>query len=114
MSQDLTLEYGKVLAASLNAESAVISQAFGAVYNHFAPGLLTFAIPPSVVVNAVKAVISKVSVAMQDQVVSFSIPTGIIKDVLVEIEVVFPGFLKHAEDALDPRLVNALKALGIL
>lgn len=113
MNDQVQIEDGKIAANIIATASPFVSQLFATVWNHLPGGIAQMIIPASVVHDAVQKVCGKLSSAVQGQVLAFSVPSGMVHDVVVELETLFPGFI-HAVHQSDPQIANAMTAIGAL
>ena len=107
------IEDGKIASTIITTASPFVAQLFATVWNHMPGGIAQMIIPAAVVHDAVQSVCAKLSAAVQGQHIAFSVPSGMVGDVVAELERLYPGFI-HAVQTIDTDTAPALTALGVL
>lgn len=111
---ELKAQFGAWIADFTDKAEPIAAMLLMAIWTHFAPALLRAFVPTSVVEGAINSVFASMSGFVQNQSVSFSVPSGWVADVLGKIITNAPDLLTYLETELDPVILAQMKALGVI
>lgn len=113
-SETIKAEYGKWIVEFGNKAEPIAAMLLMSLWTHFGPAFLVAIVPTSTIEVAINKVFAAANLFVQNQSVSFSVPTGWVADAMHNILTDVPDLLQWIETEVDPIILAQMKALGVI